>query len=567
MFKKIIYETYENISFSKLGSYVIKDGDFSVIKNFEPNLPILSSGRQVTIPSASPDGTNYRLNITSTNLFQGEINAEGDVKLQNYFNAKAATNLSRDKSKKSQISIGAGMFINRLGEIFRDANRIQVDAEDFEPLYYLWLEYQIPGRISDRDSVIYTIDGMCIYSNTGIERVDEFVSKNEISSSGNFPFLSYDSNAQANWTKSNEVHIEERTYDVYLFSKPRCEPIPSVEKILSNWEVLSRNIPNAISLPNPEILPQKELIVEVSFGPIPNEKVLPLVRLDEKFSISMQKQDKFVNKIKLIPGSQTPIPGKKNYYKFKVAIWRDEAYLGSTHFNGRKLLRCNLPLRFYIDQQVNDKYLDKIYDNINLETQVYPYISSETNWLPYPKKDIINYKPTLQFFTGTNEQYSVENLTVYDVFGMSPLFENVFKQQILSAYFRARPGGLYEMYFPVNSNSDYLALAGGNSEVKIGFKFRINGDDYTRLLTVRIFAADLAKISQDVRYDDPSELYSELNLDALTPTGTKISDIQKLNDNNSGLRVNGFINSLIESKVIKQAGSSFIIDSKYLKQK
>lgn len=150
---------------------------------------------------------------------------------------------------------------------------------------------------------------------------------------------------------------------------------------------------------------------------------------------------------------------------------------------------------------------------------------------------------------------------------MSPLFENVFKQQILSAYFRARPGGLYEMYFPVNSNSDYLALAGGNSEVKIGFKFRINGDDYTRLLTVRIFAADLAKISQDVRYDDPSELYSELNLDALTPTGTKISDIQKLNDNNSGLRVNGFINSLIESKVIKQAGSSFIIDSKYLKQK
>ena len=515
-----------------IGSYFIRNKDFSVINsNTKTDLPVIQNGNQLSIFSPKDDGSNYVLNYTSTKLFEGGVDANVDADFKEYFNLKLQTNTNLSNQDRSQISIGAGKFENQLGVIFDKVVNGQLSATEFEPVYYLWLEYK-KGNIKPTDKVIYSFDGLCFFSSKGVEKKEEEKFTSELNSSGKYPFLSYGLKASAKWSNSSSFTSQRNIYNVFMFSEPTLTGVPTIADILKNWNNLTPN--NSITFPSTNNIPlNSPMIATVVFGPIPNTEIFPLIKLDEKFSLSKLPNDKkFVKNIKLINDPSRIKPEREGYYTFEIEFYRDEKFLSQNINSIGDIISAELPIRIFIDNPIGNDTLDKIYDNIEIKTERFPVPTiSEYELIPIKSDNSFKYSATVKFNTtnSLNVSNSPRPPKISEVYGLPNAVDENIRKNLRASSFSLKGNNEFTFTFTFPEKANYFDINQRSYDIDIVVDFiASNGVSYLRKIPVRLIGPkemiDASNQTASILINDNGQLLEALDKKAFVSEQKTVQD-------------------------------------------
>jgi len=547
--------TFHDKSIGLIGSYIIRNNDLSIINNsISPVLPVLENENQTSIPNPSQSNSNYLLNYTTNNFFQADVESGLSSDFQDFYSAKLAGNVKITDEKRNQISIGAGVFENRLAKVFNDIE--QIGAIDFEPIFNVWTQYK-KGNILPNDKIIKSFEGMCYFSSEGVDSNNTKEVNAEASSSGKYPFLSYNLNTKTKWTDSNNTKWERNIYHVFMFKQPEFINVPSKEQIIKCWNNLKPS-PNSINLYISNNIPANgPLIIKAKFGPIPNKDVLTLIKVDEKYTKkSLPDNKKFIKSINLITDSKR-LTNDGEYYTFDIEIERDENVINQNSNLIGSTLSANLPFRIYYDNPIGNDTLDLKYTPINLKTELFPtptcdYQLNATKELKYYK-----YNTTIDFNTANQPITIVSNPKppkVIDVFGLPTSIDQSFKKFIIESSLQLKTTNKYILNFSIPVTNNYFNVNQRSYEIEVLLEFYTNdGTLYKRRLPVELLAPKEMieeNIASTILINGNGELINSLNLNAYADDTTKISELINKSQIDGNIDILGFIEKLKEKKII-----------------
>lgn len=276
---------FPNQSIRNIGSYIIRNGDFSVMNTkLTPQLPILLNGRQLSIVNPQQNNSNYILNYTTANLFKGQSKTELKAEFLSYFNTKQDLSLNMEDSKRSTLTLGAGVFKNELAELFQRTVENRINPREFFTLYDIWVKYSI-NSIQHNYEVIKSFEGICSFKGKGVKSNSQIQYDAQFNAGYNqFQFLSLSNSSIVNWGKTSSIDSQAETYDIFMFSKPELMKIPAPNEIMKNWMRL-RHITDDVIQDFETIPHNRPLEVKVKFGPIAHHDFISNIKLDEKFTL------------------------------------------------------------------------------------------------------------------------------------------------------------------------------------------------------------------------------------------------------------------------------------------
>ncbi len=522
--------SFNNKSIGLIGSYIIRDNDLSVInKEITPALPVMSSGNQTSILNPKNSGSSYVLNYNSTNLFEGNLDANASADFREYYQSKLQLNTNLATSERSQICIGAGVFDNQLALIFDNLD--QISSSEFEPVYYLWLEHK-KGTIKPGDKIIKAFEGLCYFTSKGTESTSNLDANLAGSSAGNYPFVRYDVKTSSNWTSSKKFTTQQNIYNVYMFKQPELTNIPDVKAIVGCWDRLKAN--SKIEYVSNNIIPANSpLYLKVKFGPVPNSEALSSVKLDEKFTLnSIPANQQFIKSVKLITEDPKRITSDNEYYYFIIEIERNENFLTQNYTPLSNVISAQLPFRIYYNNPVGSDTLDIIYSSIEVQTERYP--TPVCDYVVEPQKDGMWYKyKTDVNFNISNYPITIANLPkppkVIDVFGLPESIEMLFKKYLTDATFQLKGLNEFAMTINIPVKNNFFNINQRSHEIVLLLEFYAsNGTLYKRKLPLTLNAPeDLIENNSNlpILIKNNGELLELLNRNAPINQSLTIGDI------------------------------------------
>lgn len=563
---------FRDKSIGKLGSYIIRNNNFSVINNTEPSLPVLISGNQLSVPNPKSDGTNYLLNFTSSTLFSFSLDGTLSGGFKTYFDAKSSISNSLSDEKRTQLSIGTGIFENQLGTIFRKSINKQVVPIDFEPLYQVWVEHA-NGKILPNDKIIESFEGMALYVSTGTKYKNTLTWNADLNSSGSFPFLSYGLQSNTKWDRSTQLTTQSNIYDIFMFNNPSLIEIPTVDQLLNNWNALAGMNYNNVKLSSKSVPANSPLIINVTFGPIPNSNILPIIKLDEPYSLDNMTRTKFIKSIKLINDpTRIKVDANTLSYTFDIEIIRDELFIATNSPNAKEIFTTEFPLRIFIDNAAQGKYLERVYDKIQIETDRYP-TPSYTDYVIVPTKDTNGdfiYKGRIRFTVkdGMNIGTTPQPPRITDVFGLPSSVDQQLKALIKNSTFKLVGTNEFDFQFIIPAKSKFFDINQRNFEVDLLLDFHANLVGYSRRLPINIMGSSeqiSLQSTSNIIVENNETLINSLNPMSILSDGTLTGDLIKKFTNNSGIEVLQLIEELKKvSNLMVGPDNKYLIDQRYL---
>jgi hypothetical protein len=481
---KIVNNNYFNQSFERLGSYVIHNGDLSVLNNVHRStLPVLDNGAQFLYV----EGTGF-YDYYSSKKVLSELDTKNEINggFQDYLKVRLYANYTKNAETNNEISFGVGHFQNKLSEIYSTLGRYNTNqiTPVFELLKLYWKE-----EIKLTDSIIDFFNGMCVYS---------FKSKNtkELSDIGEntnlalnyLNFVNFKTETSLKWNTNKETTENSKGYHVYMFEKPTLYQLPTKADLTKWWNDNKFKEIKRVSETN--LLTNNAIELEVKFGPIPAEEYNN-VKIDYNYS---------VRQLIGLPIDSTFIEiGKPHFERYesdgscvyKVKISRDERKMASIIGEATGNISIPLQLRLFYNNSADS--IDVIYKTVDLETELKPYpkIITTTPIRPVLENDKYKYYVEFEFETPSNSEIS--NRT-----GNSPTFTNevsldndiqndLIKQSINNLTRINNANGRYNFTFFIPKENE---LVGTQEEcivkIKVKFKLTTNATDYYRFLQFNI---------------------------------------------------------------------------------
>ena len=564
--------TYSGQSLTRIGRYLIKNGDLSVINSKDPQLPILNIN-QISIPNPIDGASNYTLNYTMNNLFTntGKINVESSF--QSYISGKLQDETNVSKDKKMEINIAAGVFENQLATLYGKALDRTITPLEFAPLYYLWLAYK-NQKAAEGDEIISSFNGVCYYTTQGTTNSFNNVFNSSVNGSGTFPFLSYGIDDKTNWTKTNEMTSGARDYKIYLFKQPQLVKILSTDQIIQSWKDVS-TIPDPISIKSPLVLANTPLVIQVKFGPVPTSEFSSL-RLDTAFIMKNLKGTNFIQKIMLNNDPKSVVNNTDGYYIFNIEITRNEDFIANNSTSSSKVITATFPLRLYFDNAVNGKYLETVYSPIKIQTETLPvpYLNPY-NMVPTKDANFYTFKSNLQFdipdgMSIKTSPVPPKILDVQSTTNASPELIALAKNAMLKPV----SNNTFEISFKVPVAKQYFSFTQPFHSFYCIVNFTGDNQTYSRRCEFTLTGADdqittsAQTANVPVVLNNNNEVITALDTNAKVNDGRKISDIIVANTENGRLNVVTFIDNIKKvTNLSVTKDNKYIIDNKYLSSK
>lgn len=559
--------TFKNKSIGLIGSYIIRNNDFTIINNSSvpPDFPVLKNGTQISVFNPSDDGSNFLLNYTSSKSFEGGVDAKADASFKDYFKLKLQANADISNENDTQISIAVGNFRNQLGFLFNKINNGSLQALDFGPIYSIFNEYR-NGDIHLGDKIIYSFDGLCFYSTKGVKNKDSQKYNAELSSSLNYPFISLSVSGHSQWTSASNFNSQTNIYNVYMFSNPTLINIPSVADIIKTWNNLTQ-AGSTITFPTtPSIPADGPLIAKVVFGPIPSEDMIQLIKVDENYSKHFLKENQFIKHINVITDPARITPSNSGYYTFDLEITRDNQFIQNTYTTIGPLITANIPIKLYIDNPIGSDTLKKVFDNVNIQTDRYPIPQVDNYDISANKSDdAYQYTSTITFTVPANNPIVVSNnpqpIKITQIFGLPTSINDLLSSDIKSATFTVKDNNKYNLTFNISSDSKYFDINHRSYPIELLLEFYTNnGFSYKRKIPVRIVGPkeliSKSNITSTISIKDNTQLLAALNPGAIVENNKTIQDelnnFTKGADGNNVLDILGFINELKKNNKISE---------------
>lgn len=562
---------FRNKSVGLLGSYIIRNNDLTILNsNSTPILPILENGTQLSIFNPKKDGSNYALNYTSNKLFEGSLESGVSSEFKDFYYTKLEFNASINNEERSQISIGAGIFENQLAKIYENIE--QLSSNDFEPVFLLWNEYR-KNNISPDDKIIKSFEGLCYFSMKGVERRDSEDFNGEVSSSGKYPFLSYNLNTKSSWTNTGTLSTQRNIYNIYMFSQPELTPIPTKDKIIVCWNNL-KPANNGVKLANTDNIPANSpLILKVKFGPIPNRKVLPIIKLDEEYSLNKLPQNKkIIKSIHLINDDPARITSENGYYIFDVEVERDEAFTSQSFNSLSPVVSVDLSLRIYYNNPIDNDTLDVKYKPIMLKTELHPTPSSDYEISSSKVGNTYKYTIPVKFNTPNLSLTVVTNPRppkIIDVFGLPTAINQNLKKHLSESSFQLRGTNEYTCNFSIPVENNYFDINQRSHEIEALIEFYANnGVPYKRKLPLKLLAPNEMleqSTASNILIEGNKELLNSLKTDAFLNSNLKVSEIINKFTENEQTDILGLVDELKGLNIINQTpNGSYLVPAKLI---
>ncbi len=548
--------SFINKSIGLIGSYIIRNNDLSVInKDITPTLPVLASGNQTSILNPKNSGSSYVLNYNSTNLFEGNLDANASSDFKEYYQSKLQLNTNLSTSERSRICIGAGVFDNQLALIFDNLD--QISASEFEPVYYLWLEHK-KGSIQPGDQIIKAFEGLCYFTSKGLEAVSNVDASVSANSAGNYPFVRYDVKSNSDWTSSRKFTTQQSIYNVYMFKQPELTNIPSVQQILNCWDRLKANAkPEYVS--NNVIPANAPLLIRVKFGPIPNDEALSSIKLDENFTLnSIPVNQRFIKSVKLITDDPNRISFDNDYCYLIIEVERNESFLTQNFNQLSHIISAQIPFRIYYNNPIGQDTLDIVYSPIEVQTERYPTPISEYELTPIKDDRYYKYQTVVRFNT-SNNNITIANFPVppkvIGAEGLPKDIEQSFIKYLTETSFSLKNLNEFTMTINLPVKNNFFNINQRSHEIVLILEFfASNGTSYKRKLPVQLIAPkDLIDQNSTlpVLIKDNGELLSLLNRNAIITKDITVGDlISKYQSNNKTNDITGLIKELKKHDVL-----------------
>lgn len=449
----IIDKNYNyNISLSKLGSFIIRNNDFSrIIPEGIPELPIVVTGNQLNL-GTNPNSGSYQVNYTTDKLFKATNDSKVSADIMEYFKTQMNYSFKLDESSRTHLNLAAGTFDNELAILYDKAGENKCNANDFLPLFDLWVLYS-KDRIQPQDSIIRSFSGICYRSTKGFDLSENQTFNASVQAGYNAQFLKAQTSGDLNWSKSKNVSKSELSYKIKMFRKPILTSVPKKEDILVNWQKLSK-ICQVVD--NTKIIPSgdKPLIIKVKFGPIASLDYINNISIDQNFTLNKMTK-KFIKSLNLLNSSQNDYTydDASKTATFSIEILRDDDFINGNP-DGDNSLSENIDIRLFYDQNVivdgSRRYLEYVYPSVPIMTERKPLISinddeNEGVIVPVKKDDYYEYKFSGTFITENNQ--TISNSPKPKIFQVSNFPSNVTKsnqdvlQESIKNSFFTLPGG------------------------------------------------------------------------------------------------------------------------------
>lgn len=603
--------TFNNKSLTYLGSYIIRNNNYDNIGlNPTPDLPILATDNQLqmSMPNPTDYSSHFIVDYTTDNSFNSAVNVDMGGGFGDYFNSKnnEKNNISRDI--KRQTSLATGTFINNLGLVAEDFNNGQATADELTILYDLWLK-NADGTIKPGDSVIYSFDGMCIYSTSE----SKYSSTNNVSVTAaggvTLPGFNVSAKGSAQWGYSKNITTALKTYDIYMFRKPKLVKVPLPDDINRNWKKLSNYSTNPVDLSKGDLLSSsKPLIIPIKFGPIPAiTDIFHTIRLDEDYVyknivIKVDNQisstvaldpHNFIRHIALVTDDQSRIkPSTQNdgCYWFDLEIYRNDDYL-NTFVSAGQQISLTIPLKVYFDlpnlgvRAGDPQYLTKTYDAFSIRTELTPtpYVNTY-NIVPTKDATSNSYIYSIMFYFDKSQTLTISSVprqpSISDVFGLPASVDqslgNLIKNTSrIKSVIDASGGSSYQLTFNIPVENNYFNNNFPLYNIGLGISFYAknlldnSNPAYKRLLLIGLNQPEQSIVKTDTTKPDVilknnQALVNSLNATAVLQNGQTVGQLLSANTKDSKLNVLSFIDDFKKLSNTSVTNSTYVVDKKFV---
>lgn len=552
--------SFPNKSLNFLGSVIIRDNNFDAINEKKtPDLPVLNSENQFILPSPNTSTSSYLLTFNSEKFFNASLTTQLSGEFKDYFKAKFDLISKVSESERNNLLAAAGIFTNRLSEIFENLETIS--SKDFYPVYYLWINH-CKGNIKPGDKIIKAFEGLCVYTRKGI--ISEHQTSGGINSGVNinaFPFVNFQASLSNEWIFNNKLNITQNTYDIYMFNNPELTDLPSTTKIIDCWKRLSSNC-HIDFLSSNMLVSNEKLQLRVKFGPVADYESIKNIKLDEKYSLSrIPDNQRFVKSIKI-----TKDPGKisiddDNFCYLIVEVLRDENFISLNYTTLSTIISNNLYLRLYYDIACNKDTLDIKYAPVEIITERFPSPKADYEIKPLKLDKFFEYSTIINFYSN-NTQFSVGTAPfpprITELKIISGTVDQKFHQYLKDASFKFKNINQFELSFKIPAINNYFSAEQRSIELIAVIEFySTSGTLYKRQLPLKLIAPDemlnkrLPNLQVIVK--DPNELLKLLDNNSVLPDGKTIEKAKEEFDLKNDEDINKFIKYLKKNNVITES--------------
>ncbi|UJF29286.1 hypothetical protein L0B70_10610 [Kaistella sp. 97-N-M2] len=386
----------------------------------------------------------------------------------------------------------------------------------------------------------------------------------EVGSSGKYPFLNYNVNAKTKWTNNNSLSIQRDIYNVYMFSQPDLQPVPSKEKIIACWNNLKPSeyvIRSSTATTDNNIPANSPLILKVKFGPIPNNEVLSIVKLDEEYSIGKLPSElkKTIKSIRLVTDDATRITSENGYYYFDVEITRDENFLAQALNSVNPKISLELYLRIYYSNSIGSDTLDIKYRPITITTELHPTPSSEYEIKSSKLGQTYNYSIPIKFNTSNLPLTIISTPKppkIIDVYGLPTSIDQNLKKLLTDATFQLKGTNEYNGNFSIPINNNYFDINLRSHEIVVLIEFYgNNGTSYKRKLPLKLIAPNEmleASTTTNIILNGNQELLNSLKSEAILTGNLTVSEFVEKYTSNGQTDIIKLVDGLKELNVLNQ---------------
>jgi hypothetical protein len=345
-----------------------------------------------------------------------------------------------------------------------------------------------------------------------------------------------------------------------MFSQPDLISIPSKEKIIACWNNL-KPVENGVKYAATENIPANSpLILKVKFGPIPNNDVLPIIKIDEDYSLSkLPNNRKIIKSIRLITDDPARITSENGYYYFDVEITRDEAFTSQTFNSISPKVSIDLSLRIYYNNPIDGDTLDVKYKPVTLTTELHPTPSSEYEISSSKNGQSYKYVIPVKFNTSNLPLTIITTPKppkIIDVFGLPTSIDQNLKKQLTDASFQLKGTNEYACSFTIPVSNNYFDINQRSHEIEVLLEFYANnGTSYKRKLPLKLLAPNEMlenTTASTILLDGNKELLNSLKTDAIITDTILVSDVITKYTKNGQTDILGLADELKEIKVINQ---------------
>jgi|GEM_PF-5734837 len=564
--------TFKNKSLSLVGSYVIRNKNIAVINQSKPWLPILTDGYQMQIANPQDEYSHFRLNYTTSKLFDAELKGEQSSSFKEYYNLKFQENFKQNNTETQQITIGAGQFTNRLATLCEDVKKGELSRLDFAPVYAIYDGYR-QGIIINGDQIIHSFNGMCFYSKKGVTSKESYNIDTALNTGLDVYFAKISASAKAKWSNATDTDMQRGIYQIYMFRTPDLITLPSVDEIIKTWENLTPNA-SSITFPNGNSIPLNgPLIAKVKFGPVPNADMIQLIKVDEKSWKDKVKDNPFISSLRLVTDPGRYIPNDDGTYTFDLEITRNNNYIQQNYTSKGPIINMDVPIKIYIDNAIGNKMFIKEYDPINIQTERYPVPEASDEFRPNKTDEGYQYNGQVHFIVPPGSNLTVASNTgvkIVQVAGLPPSVAAKLTSDLNFGSFILRGINEYAFNFTIPADAKYFDIDHRYYEPELLLRFyTVAGHEYFRKLSIKIIGPkDLWKVPTNitsVTIKDNTQLLAALNKEAVLSNGIIMKDkLTEYSNANAELDILAFVEFLKNENKLSVQDTGYLVDKSIL---